>query len=634
MIIKIKNGLNLIQNMGFGYIKFRVQYELKLKTGMLTMSYPTGYSDKLFISLNDWQQNAPSFFFNNRNELQIPSLSNEAMQCLAHEFEAIKNGKIKFFNAFYLDIARHDWVTNPSTKASYLPLQHWTKIKDLDTQKGDIKFVWEKSRFSYLYTIIRYDYHFKQDNSQLVFEDIISWIDSNPGNMGPNFKCSQEISLRILNWTFALYFYKNSPSLTNEIFTKIISAIHSQLLHVESNINFSRIAVRNNHAITECLMLYLGGILFPFFKEANRWKEKGKKYVIEEGLYQIYEDGSYLQFSMNYHRVMIQLFTWFCFLTKKHNESIPSSLLDRIKKANNFLYQHQDLKSGWLPNHGANDGALFFKLSSLDYRDYRPQINALHYYFNNKMLYNDTDVHEDVYWYTNINNVNIESKKQDALAEFNIGGYYVLRNIDSFCSIKCGSYKDRPSQADNLHIDIWSEGKNIIRDNGSYKYNTEADLIKYFAGTASHNTIQIGDLDQMKKGGRFIWYNWSKALKTTTNETETSLSFDGECNVYSYLNKNIIHQRKVTQFKDKEEWIIEDTLSNISNINYPIKQLWHVAPYFEEEWKIECFNEKGDLLPSKKIDAWHSAYYGLKEKSSCIYFENPKGIFTTKISKK
>lgn len=634
MIVKIKNGLNLIQNMGFRYINFRVQYELKLRTGILTMSYPTGYSDKVFISLNDWQKNAPSFFFNNQNDLQIPTISEEAKQNLADEFDAIKNGKIKFFNAFHLDIPRNDWVTNPSTKASYLPLQHWTKIKDLDTQKGDIKFVWEKSRFSYLYTILRYDHHFKTDNSKLVFEDIISWIDSNPGNMGPNFKCSQEISLRILNWTFALYFYKNNKTLTEQVFQKIISAIHSQLSHVESNIDFSRIAVRNNHAITESLMLYLGGILFPFFKEAAKWKTKGKKYIIEEGLYQIYEDGSYLQFSMNYHRVMTQLFTWFCFLTKKHNESVPNELINRIQKANNFLYQHQDLTSGWLPNHGANDGALFFKLSSLDYRDYRPQINALNYYFTDKMIYENTDLHEDVYWYTSVNNTIIEKKKQNTISEFKTGGYYVLRNNDSFCSIKCGSYNDRPSQADNLHIDIWSKGKNIIRDNGSYKYNTEADLIKYFVGTASHNTIQIGELDQMKKGGRFIWYNWSKALKTSTEETEEFLSFKGACKVYTYLNEKIEHHRKVIQLKKKEEWIIEDNISNISDINLPIQQLWHISASFEKEWIIEAKDQNGQLLKMQKKEVWHSAYYGLKEKSTCIYFENPKGTFITKISKK
>ncbi len=633
MISKIKNGLNLVQNMGLKYIKFRIGYELKIRTGILAMSYPKGYTKNLDISLNKWKESSPSFFFKDRQDITIPEISDTAKQKLEGEFNDIKKGKIKFFNAFNLDIPRHDWLTNPSTQASYKPLQHWTKIKDLDNEKGDIKFIWEKSRFSYLYTIMRYDYHFSEDNSKLVFDDIISWIDNNPGNMGPNFKCSQEISLRVLNWTFALYFYKNSESLTEEVFDKIISAIHSQVLHVESNINFSRIAVRNNHAITECLTLFLGGLLFPFFKESARWKKKGKKYVVEEGLYQIYDDGSYLQFSMNYHRVMTQLFTWFCFLSKKHNESIPEKLAVKIHKANNFLYENQDLQSGWLSNYGANDGALFFKLSSLDYRDYRPQINALYYFFNEKMLYNDVDLQEDAFWYCSPKNVITEEKSQKSIAEFNTGGFYILRNNDNFSMIRCGSYKDRPSQADNLHIDIWSKGKNIIRDNGSYKYNTDADLIKYFVGTASHNTIQIGDLDQMKKGGRFIWYNWSKSLKATTKEDSESLNFKGQCQVYSYLNPEIVHTRKVKQFKTKEEWIIEDSITNVET-DLPIQQLWHIASDFEDKWTIEALDENGNQLPINKKEASHSAYYGMKEKSTCLYFENPKGFFKTRIFKK
>ncbi len=33
--------------------------------------------------------------------------------------------------------------------------------------------------------------------------------------------------------------------------------------------------------------------------------------------------------------------------------------------------------NGWLPNYGANDGALFFRLNECHYRDYRPQLQAL-----------------------------------------------------------------------------------------------------------------------------------------------------------------------------------------------------------------------------------------------------------------
>ena len=46
------------------------------------------------------------------------------------------------------------------------------------------------------------------EQNQKFLNEIIDWIDKNPVNCGPNWKCSQEISLRVMNWVFAIYFYK------------------------------------------------------------------------------------------------------------------------------------------------------------------------------------------------------------------------------------------------------------------------------------------------------------------------------------------------------------------------------------------------------------------------------------------
>ena len=86
------------------------------------------------------------------------------------------------------------------------------------------------------------------------------------------------------------------------------------------------------------------------------------------------------------------------------------------------------------------------------------------------------------------------------MLSYPVGGFYFLREKDAFSFIRCGNHKDRPSQADNLHLDLWVNGENILRDGGSYKYNADAESLRYFFGTASHNTIMLGDLDQMKKG--------------------------------------------------------------------------------------------------------------------------------------
>ena len=71
------------------------------------------------------------------------------------------------------------------------------------------------------------------------------------------------------------------------------------------------------------------------------------------------------------------------------------------------------------------------------------------------------------------------NKKQFGCISFDKGGYYCIREKDTFSFIRCGRYKDRPAHADNLHLDIWYQGENYLFDGGSYKYNTTEKLLRY-----------------------------------------------------------------------------------------------------------------------------------------------------------
>ena len=395
MFGKIKKVVNLVSNMGWRYTGFRARYELVKRLGLLKSRFPAAPAIKHYLSLADWKRQEVKFFFSSKESLQFTCTPEPALKL---SFDNLKEGKLLLFNSILTDLGvNYDWVTNPDSGYRYDVQKHWTEIADYSKEAGDIKFVWEKSRFSYLYDIIRYDYHFKADCSEIVFRDIISWIKSNPVNCGPNYRCSQEMSLRVLNWTFALHYYKNSPALTEEVFGHIQHAIYWHMDHVYKNIDFSRIAVRNNHAITETLTLYIAGILYPTLPGAADWKRKGKQWFEEEITYQVYEDGTYLQFSMNYHRIVVQLLTWAITLSEKNGEKFSDVVYERARKSVVFLRTCLVEENGWLPNYGANDGALFFKLSHSHYRDYRAQLQALAVVLGMNLGYDD--ISEDVEWY-------------------------------------------------------------------------------------------------------------------------------------------------------------------------------------------------------------------------------------------
>ena len=50
----------------------------------------------------------------------------------------------------------------------------------------------------------------------------------------------------------------------------------------------------------------------------------------------------------------------------------------------------------------------------------------------------------------------------------------------------------------------------MLRDAGSYSYNTEPRWLNYFGGTASHNTVQFDKRDQMPRISRFLLGDWLK----------------------------------------------------------------------------------------------------------------------------
>ncbi len=622
MLKKIKIIYDFILNMGLKYIFFRVFYIIKIKTGWFRFQFPSNPVNKKFISLSMWKKEIPPFFFYGK---KINGLKRNPTSFLKNNINDIENNILIFFNHNKISLGKnYDWVTNPINGYRYDIKNHWTQIDDLSNDAGDIKYVWEKARFSFIYDIIRFDYHFNIDKSKYVFNEILDFIDKNPINHGPNYKCSQEISLRVLNWTFVLYYYKDSENLTNEIFCKIINSIYWQIHHVYNNINFSRISVRNNHALTEILLLFLSGILFPFLPNVKEWSYKGKRWFEKEIEYQIYPDGTYLQFSMNYSRIVIQLLTWAIQLSKLNGEMFNKIVYRRSESLLNFLEICSDQKSGYLPNYGANDGALFFKLTDNNFRNFRSQLDDLRSVLKNYTYHHS----ESSFWYGN----DFYNKKQKKISEvnsFRYGGYYIIEENGTKTFIKCGSYKDRPSQADNLHIDIWINGENYIRDNGTYKYNTNKNNIKYFNGTEGHNTVSLDKEDQMLKGKRFIWYYWVKNAKGVLQKNTNYYRFRGEIEAFRHIRKNVIHKREIKKYFKKNQWDITDSVLNKNKMM--IYQYWHIDPKYLKKIKITSFDENGNKLTPLLEEKWFSNSYGEKEKSLRYTFMTKSKKFHTQI---
>lgn len=614
--MEVKSLITALKSKSFRYIRFRTWYEFSRRSGLLARKFPTHPKEVKLPSLAEWRESGSRFLFSGDKELPVPKTPSEDLRTAVQRME---RGELLFFSSQWYDLGLdYDWVTNPLTGYRYDPAEHWTGVDDFSRAAGDIKFVWEASRFCWLHTIVRNDWHNGEDHSGFVLSRILDWIDGNPLNCGPNYKCSQETSLRVLNWLFALYYYRFCPALTDAVWDRIITSIYWQVHHVYHNIDFSRIAVRNNHAVTETLTLYLVGLLFPGFPGSAVWKKKGKEWFEQEVVYQFEPDGTYIQNSMNYQRVVVQLLTLAFSLAHRNGERFGQVVYDRAYACVDFLFQCQDDLSGRLPNYGANDGALFFRLNDADYCDFRPQLDALYYVLTGKDLY--PSGYEDRSWYGTTVGMDYPGlARRTGLVSFRDGGYYLVRDADSLVFVRCGLFKD-VCTPDQLHIDWWKDGEDVLLDAGSYLYNSDEETVRYFSGTESHNTVMLGDCDQMQKGIRFVWTSPSGIVSVKTSESPEEFVMAFVIDSFRYLGTGYRIERTLVKKKGKSVITVSDAVTPGSPL--PLRQIWHTRLPDRLEFLSDARREERA--------ASFSRYYGRREVSQQVEFcTNDHSITTT-----
>lgn len=643
--------------MGISWTAFRISYEVKRKTGILKKKFPSNnfsdndFFDKIIDHRIKSKKDLSKYVKENRNKFLFSTkdfelfkqyldanLSKEDKDKIIRIADNAIEGQLYCFSHWTVDYGYPiNWHRNPITGYIWPKDKHWVEIEELSKDSGDVKYVWEASRFVQVFYFVRsYTLTKNEKYVKAYWDQVEHWISENPYELGINWKCGQEIAFRTFAWIFGLYAFLDSQYTTDDRIFMIIKNIYYNAIRIEKNIDFAIKAVQNNHAISEAAGIFTVGLLFPFFRDSKRLLNKGVKYLEQEGLKQIYDDGSYIQNSMNYHRLMLQDYVWCYRLAELNNLKFSETLTKKISLAIDFLYQMQDNDSGMVPNYGANDGALIFPLSSCDYLNYKPQLNTMSYIINGKKLYKRGKHEEDLLWFCGIeavksNNVSFVIRETK---RFNIGGYYVIRDDDSFGMIRCIKYKRRPGHADMLHFDLWYKGINVLVDVGSYSYNPPEEKFRdYFNLTKNHNTITINNVNQTKKGPRFLILDWPEGYEDEFKVEQSKVFFSGY-----HISYGNIHTRTIEYKKDC--YVITDEVKNKERKNINIKLNWNIGTKIEkvkdnryrliiddnDSLILEISsNTKGNISiyfgDNYKPAGWRSLYYGKKEPVNQLVYE-------------
>lgn len=514
-----------------------------------------------------------------------------------HEANDIILGNVTFFNHHVISAGfPPDWHRNYMAPTSgNVPVdKHWSRINEYGY--GDIKTIWEVNRFSFVYTLVRaYWRSHNEVYAEAFWKAVENWREKNPPNSGINWMCGQEISFRVMAWIFGLSGFLSASATTPDRLKLLAQMIAVSGRRIAGNIDYA-LSQRNNHGVSEAMGLWTIGILFPEFKDAGEWRDLGKNYLENEGRTLIYDDGAFSQHSLNYHRLMLHDYLWAIRLGDISGDPFSDGLKARIEKAIDFLYGLMDCSSGRVPNYGHNDGSLILPLSNCDYGDYRPLVQTVWYLLKGTRLFDQGTWDEELLWFFGPAAL---SSKTDALKATDLsaptGGYYTLRSESGFAFLRCASFRDRPSQADMLHADVWWRGWNVAIDAGTFSYNAPGPWNNALSRTTFHNTVTVDGHEQMDQEGRYLWFPWIKGKVEHTLKSDGSwLAFwEGGHDGYERLHDPVTYRRGVLRI-GPEHWLVLDSLIGRDVHDYRLHWLLADVPHrFEKKEGIVTLEFEG-----------------------------------------
>jgi Heparinase II/III-like protein/Heparinase II/III N-terminus len=350
----------------------------------------------------------------------------------------------------------------------------------------------------------------------------------------------------------------------------LVALVRLHLQRIAPTMSYA-IAQQNNHGTSEAAALFMGGIFLARNGVAigNRWHRQGRKWLEDRASNLIESDGSFSQYSVVYHRLMLDTYS-LCETWRRVFElpSFSANLIAKLGAATQWMYTLVAATDGNAPNIGANDGAHIAKLSQTDFRDFRPTVQWASALFLRQRAFADRDDYDQPLLWLDIQ-LDLPCLPPQFSRSFNDGGWHVLHQNNAMAVMRYPRFKFRPSQCDALHLDLWVSGQNLLRDSGSYSYNPPLGETIDFGATAAHNSIAFDNLDQMPRLSKFLYGSWLESQNVRPVETTK----DGFRASAGYIDYRLCEHDRIVEMSN-------DVMTCTDIVRGPAKNAmlrWHLA---------------------------------------------------------
>lgn len=513
---------------------------------------------------------------------------------------------------------------------------------------ADVKIPWELSRFQHAVTLGKaFWYTYNEKYAEEFVNQIKSWIENNPVELGVNWTCTMDVAIRAVNWIWGYYFFSKSNLFTDEFKIEFLKSLYLHGRHIMNNLEFGE--VRGNHYLSNIGGLIYLGIFFQESQEAKEWINKGVSSLIEEMDYQIFPDGVNTELSISYHRLTAEIFVSTTLLCLKNNIQLPKAYMDHLEKMFDFILYYTK-PDGTAPQVGDCDDGRFQILSNYfgwNRQDHRYLLSiGADLFGRTEFKSSNNEFNEDVFWLLGgLKEVKAKTYLDLSSKSFKNSGFYVMRHEDMYLIIDSSSPDPKYLQGHRhnsaLSFELFAHDKSFIIDPGSYVYTSNAKMRNLFRSTQYHNVVQVDNKEQNNFNNDLFYLGTEAKTKVLKWEVTDEMDFfEGEHYGYTRLKDPVIHRRQIIFDKKKKFWFIKDILKGEDIHLFDL--YLHLAPMKLKSYDLPysfISNEKGsniaiipleiENLSAEILEGFISSSYGKKIKSPILRYSKKSGGKTT-----
>lgn len=497
----------------------------------------------------------------------------ESLDQTLREADAICNHQILIFNRALQFGQQIDWHMDIETGVQW-PLLHHTLMPVAQGKSSDVRAVWELNRLHHLVTLGR-AYVLSNDERYTTefIHQLTSWCEANPPNFGINWLVAMEAGIRAINMIAALDLFRASPMLTDVVIELILKMLLAHGRFIRANLEFSH-RISSNHYLSNLIGLFVIGATMPFLQEANAWLQFATTELLKEMNQQILSDGADFEASINYHRLVLEIFLLFFTLSKTSGVELPVESWKKLEAMFDFVSAY--LKpDGKAPLLGDSDDGRILKFKERASTDHSYLLSIAAVLFDKEKFRQTSQIDEEAVWWFGAESLEKFSRlpmgRTLPSTAFHDAQIFIQRKNTHYLIADCGDHgaKGRGSHAhsDALSFELFADGQTFLRDPGTYVYTASYPWRHLFRSTAYHNTVRIDrkEISEINSSQPFaLGTNVRPKINFWLSDSERDV-LDAEHYGYRRLAEPVTHQRIITFNKREGFWILEDIFTGEGN---------------------------------------------------------------------